>query len=184
MYIHTCMHTHIVYNTQMHTHTRTHTTHTHTHVHTHTHTHQMSHMLAKTAWAYAKRIQSGTQLFNAPHHKLYTYMYVYIRMYVHIYILTHAHMHRPPSHTHKLSITHITRHHTPQELANTAWAYAKTTQDATQLFDSLQQELLHNRDLETFIPQELSNLLWSYAKLGRYDMYVCIYTYIYMYTCI
>jgi hypothetical protein len=47
-----------------------------------------------------------------------------------------------------------------------AWAFAKVGHTSLLLFDELERELLHRRDLSAFIPQELSNVLWSFAKLS------------------
>ena len=65
----------------------------------------------------------------------------------------------------------------PQELSNTAWAYATAGHRAPQLFDALaavvESRLTQpslDEELSTFSPQELANVCWAFATAGhRHD---------------
>ena len=54
----------------------------------------------------------------------------------------------------------------PQELANTAWAFATAGQRASQLFDALAAEVVQ-RSLSDFNEQALSNIVWAFATAGH-----------------
>ena len=54
----------------------------------------------------------------------------------------------------------------PQNLANTAYAYAKADHAAPALFDAIAAEVVRRlvRRVDKFTPEGLTNLLWGYAK--------------------
>ncbi|KAJ1629994.1 hypothetical protein T492DRAFT_593293 [Pavlovales sp. CCMP2436] len=52
----------------------------------------------------------------------------------------------------------------PQEMANTAWAFATLGLPAPKLFDAIARE--SEQRIGTFNPQDLSNTAWSFATLG------------------
>ena len=54
----------------------------------------------------------------------------------------------------------------PQELANTAWAYATAGHAAPALLDAIAEEAA-GRGLRDFKPQELANTAWAYATAGH-----------------
>ena len=54
----------------------------------------------------------------------------------------------------------------PQELSNTAWAYATADHAAPVLLDALAEEAVQ-RGLREFTPQGLSNTAWAYATAGH-----------------
>ena len=55
----------------------------------------------------------------------------------------------------------------PQELANTAWAFATLGQADAQLFIALEREAEWR--LGSFNPQDLANTAWAFATLGQPD---------------
>jgi very-short-patch-repair endonuclease len=52
----------------------------------------------------------------------------------------------------------------PQNIANTAWAFAKTGNLSLKLFDAISRELRARS--EEFKPQELANIAWAFASSG------------------
>merc|ERR1739848_159988 len=54
-----------------------------------------------------------------------------------------------------------------QNLANTAWAFAKVGRDDSRLFDALAEAAL--RKISSFNDQNLANTAWAFAKVGRDD---------------
>ena len=56
------------------------------------------------------------------------------------------------------------REFNPQNLANTAWAFATAGQPAPELFSAIGEEARPH--LREFKPQELSNTVWAYATAG------------------
>ena len=54
-----------------------------------------------------------------------------------------------------------------QDLANTAWAFAKACHEDALLFAALARASA--RRLDDFNPQDLVNTAWAFAKLGQLD---------------
>ena len=54
----------------------------------------------------------------------------------------------------------------PQELSNTAWAFAKAGHTSAELFNAISAELVRRR-LGDFNPQALSNTAWAFANAGH-----------------
>jgi hypothetical protein len=54
----------------------------------------------------------------------------------------------------------------PQELSNTAWAFAKADHASQELFNAISAEVVRRR-LCDFNPQELSNTAWAFASAGH-----------------
>ena len=52
----------------------------------------------------------------------------------------------------------------PQELSNTAWAFATLNHDAPSLFDVIARTAQER--IDEFIPQELANSAWEFAVLN------------------
>ena len=54
-----------------------------------------------------------------------------------------------------------------QELANTAWAFAKVGQQDEQLFKALAK--MAEPRLDQFNVQDLANMAWAFANVGQQD---------------
>ena len=54
----------------------------------------------------------------------------------------------------------------PQDLSNTAWAFASASHASQELFKAISAEVARRR-LGDFRPQELSNTVWAFASAGH-----------------